>query len=155
MDIITAIKSGKRFRRNGHLIWITQLSNPFKKIFSLEDVLAEWEVEDEKIEITREKIEITREQFKKAVDSVLPHINENEFNHLVRENMQRVWNKLLEVIGKYSPEIAAQEINSILSKYGTLPELHEPWHDAMSKLLACIQKMDRQIEEYRNEVTRK
>lgn len=54
MNLIQALKSGKRFRRQFRLKWFTdELSFNFSKI----DLLAEdWEVEEEKVTITRTQL---------------------------------------------------------------------------------------------------
>lgn len=62
MDLISAIRSGKPFKRKNHETW-----KPYagQVVFSKQDVLAtDWEIQEE-------KIERTAEQIRKAVRSAL------------------------------------------------------------------------------------
>ena len=69
MNIIDAIKSGKRFRRQGNTSWYSRMAAEYQTInisaISREDFLADdWEVESE-------PVTITREQFDAAWDNAL------------------------------------------------------------------------------------
>ena len=56
MNIIEAIKSGKRYRRSGELGWYD--SNYIEYVFSMLDVLDDdWEVEPVYVAITREQFD--------------------------------------------------------------------------------------------------
>jgi hypothetical protein len=59
MNIIEAIKSGKRFRRKGNLKWVHPFDcNEGAYCFSVNGLIAEdWEVEEKKVTITAEQLE--------------------------------------------------------------------------------------------------
>lgn len=57
MTIIEAIKSGKRFRRGCGEFSKWAANGEFQYILRKEDILAtDWEVEEEKIEVTKEQL---------------------------------------------------------------------------------------------------
>jgi hypothetical protein len=74
MNIIEAIKSGKRFRRSGwHALreWVRPMSNMCLSI-PVADIIAEdWEVESK-------EVTITREQFDGAWESVTNYISKTQ-----------------------------------------------------------------------------
>lgn len=67
MNIIDAIKSGKKFRRLGDVSWLGPYSDFYNAVilgFSKRDILADdWELEEKKVEITFEQL---KEAFERA-----------------------------------------------------------------------------------------
>lgn len=61
MTLIEAIKSGKRFRKindQGEKRWqaIGPIDHSCGIVFRVEDILSEWEIEEEKIEISKNQL---------------------------------------------------------------------------------------------------
>lgn len=53
MNIIEALKSGKRFRRKGMSFWYSNENLMVSTDHILDD---EWEIEEEKVEVTRDRL---------------------------------------------------------------------------------------------------
>lgn len=78
MNIIAAVKSGKRFRREGYNNWFPFNADHYNSV-SKQDILAtDWEIEERKVEITEWEllkliaIAEAAERFEKAIGQKMP-----------------------------------------------------------------------------------
>lgn len=85
MNVVSAAKSGRPYKRLGMDNWLT-VSLKDDILLTIEDVLAQdWEVKDDGVIITREKYWDAVAQVLKENDTVIPQVLHNKFISLLEK----------------------------------------------------------------------
>jgi hypothetical protein len=88
MNIIEAIKSGKRYRRKGETGWYDATDHYQDYVFPTRAVLADdWEVEEVRVTITREQFDAAWKSVTEYIDITQPFFRTNMAHAMLCEKL--------------------------------------------------------------------